>query len=148
MSATDNEDLGPVDFVLIEFPETGLGDDTADALIDLVDRRVIQVYDFTIIRKDATGAARSVALTDLDPEVIGRFAAFQGASSGLIDSNDITEAAAAMDNGTLAVLIVFENSWAAQFGAAARRGGGQLIAFERIPIQAIIATLDELDAAG
>lgn len=145
---TDREDLGPVDFVLIEFPEAGLGDDSADALIDLADRGIIQVYDFAIIRKDATGAARAVALTDLDPAVIGRFIAFDGASSGLLADDDIAEAAGAMNNDTLAVLIVFENSWAAPFGAAARRGGGQLIAFDRIPTQALIATLDELDAVS
>lgn len=147
MSDPSLDETGPIDFVLLEFPSTGLGNEAARAMIDLVDRGIVRVYDFVVIQKDDAGSVSTVGLTELDPAVIGDFIQFDGASSGLLADSDITQAGEAMDSGTLAVLIVFENVWAGHFGAAARRGGGQLIAFDRIPTQAIIEVLDELEAA-
>jgi hypothetical protein len=148
MSDSPLEEVGPIDFVLIEFPETGLGDDSAQAMLDLVDRGIIRVLDFLLLQQDAGGTTTAQPLGSLDPSVVGAFAAFEGATSGLLGDDDVAEAGNAMEPSTLAVLIVFENVWAAAFGAAARKAGGQLIAFDRIPVQAVIAALDALDTAG
>jgi len=148
MSLTDDiEELGPIDFVLIEFPGARMGDDAANAILDLVGRGIIRIYDFLAIRKEEDGSFSGLDIEGLTQDELGSFTAFAGASSGLLGDDDVSEAAAAMEPGTTAVLIVFENTWAAPFAVAARKAGGQLIAFDRIPVQQLVARLDELEAA-
>lgn len=144
---TDNDVPGPIDFVLIEFPGDNLTGEAGAALLDLVDRGIVRVFDILIARKDADGTFSGVDIADLTAEGLGGFAAFAGARSGLLGDDDLARAAEAMAPGTMAALIVYENTWAVPFVAAAHRAGGQLIASERIPAQAIIDALDALDAA-
>ena len=144
---TDNDVPGPIDFVLIEFPGDNLTGEAGAALLDLVDRGIVRVFDILIARKDADGTFSGVDIADLTAEGLGGFAAFAGARSGLLGDDDLARAAGAMTPGTMAALIVYENTWAIPFVAAAHRAGGQLIASERIPAQAIIDALDALDAA-
>ena len=144
---TDNDVPGPIDFVLIEFPGDNLTGEAGAALLDLVDRGIVRVFDILIARKDADGTFSGVDIADLTAEGLGGFAAFAGARSGLLGDDDLARAAGAMAPGTMAALIVYENTWAIPFVAAAHRAGGQLIASERIPAQAIIDALDALDAA-
>lgn len=144
---TDNDVPGPIDFVLIEFPGDNLTGEAGAALLDLVDRGIVRVFDILIARKDADGTFSGVDIADLTAEGLGGFAAFAGARSGLLGDDDLARAAEAMAPGTMAALIVYENTWAIPFVAAAQRAGGQLIASERIPAQAIIDALDALDAA-
>lgn len=144
---TDNDAPGPIDFVLIEFPGDNLTGEAGAALLDLVDRGIVRVFDILIARKDADDTFSGVDIADLTAEGLGGFAAFAGARSGLLGDDDLARAAEAMAPGTMAALIVYENTWAIPFVAAARRAGGQLIASERIPAQAIIDALDALDAA-
>jgi len=141
---TDNttEVMGPIDFVLLEFPYQEPTGETAGALLDLVERDIIRLYDVAAIRKGSDGSVTAVEIASVDPDGFGQF---HGARSGLLGSDDIDEAAEAMEPGTIAVLIVYENRWAAPFVAAAMNAGGQLVASARIPAQDIIEALDSLE---
>lgn len=136
------EAMGPVDFVLVEFPDQEPSGEVALALLDLVDRNLIKLYDIAVIRKATDGNVAAVELADLGDTGFSRFL---GARSGLLGEEDLAEAAVAMEPGTIAVLIVFENTWAAPFVAAAQGAGGQLVASARIPVQNIVDALDALD---
>lgn len=138
--------FGPIDFVLLEFPGDADTKACADALMDLVERGTIRLYDLLVIRKALDGSYSGVDLTDVTPSGIGGFHAFGGAQSGLIGDDDVSKAAAAMQPGTAAALIVFENAWAAPFVGAALDAGGEVIASERIPAVDVIAALDRLEA--
>jgi hypothetical protein len=137
---------GPIDFVLIEFPGDRLTGEAADALLDLVDRGIVRIYDLLAIRKDEDGTFSGIDITDLSTDTLGGFAAFSGARSGLLGDDDLAQAADAMKVGTVAALIVYENAWAIPFVAAARDAGGQLVASARIPAQDVMDALDALEA--
>jgi len=143
---TDRAMHGPVDFVLIEFVGDRLTGGAADALMDLVDRGIVRVYDLLVIRKDSDGSFSGIDISDLSADRVGGFTAFAGARSGLLGDDDLRQAADAMEPGTVAALIVYENSWAIPFVAAARDAGGQLIASARIPAQDVMDALDAVDA--
>ena len=136
------EAMGPVDFVLMEFPDQEPRGEVANALLDLVERNTIKLYDIAVIRKATDGNVAAVELSDLGDT---GFSPFLGARSGLLGEDDLAEAAVAMEPGTVALLIVYENAWAAPFIAAAQGAGGQLAASARIPVQNIIDALDALD---
>ena len=137
---------GPIDFVLLEFPGDRLTGAAADALLDLVERGIVRIYDLTVIRKAEDGSFSGLEINDLSADEIGGFTAFAGARSGLLGDDDLTQAADAMKPGTVAALIVYENSWATPFVAAARDAGGQVIASARIPAQDVMDALDTLEA--
>ena len=139
-------DTGPIDYVLLEFPDQQPSGEAAAALMDLVEAGIIRVFDIIAIRKGADGTVSGFEVTDLTSEGAGSFAAFAGARSGLVGEEDVEEAGSAMEPGTVAVLIVYENAWAAPFVAAAHRAGGQLIASARIPAQDIIDVLTALES--
>lgn len=144
---SDSAVHGPIDFVLIEFPGDRLGGKAADALLDAVERGVVALYDLLVIRKDADGAVTAVAVDDLDREGL-EFSDFAGARSGLLGDEDLRDAASAMAPGTIAALVVYENTWAIPFVAAARDAGGDVVASARIPAADVLAALDALDAVG
>ena len=138
---------GPIDYVLIEFPlGQKLTGKTASALMDLVQRKVIWVYDLIIIAKDADGTIAGIELEEDSSEGLEGFASFASVRSGLFDDDDVAEAASAMNPNTAAVLIVYENLWAIPFVAAARDVGGEMIASARIPAQDIMAVLDAVES--
>lgn len=139
---SDTEFPGPVDYVLMEFPGDVPLDGVAAELMALVDAGVVSVWDLVAVRKDADGSFSGIALDELH----GSFTAFDGARSGMLDDDDIAEAAEAMEPGTVAALIVYENSWASRFVTAAFRAGGDVVATGRIPAADIIETLEELEA--
>jgi hypothetical protein len=147
MTAPEDHVVGPVDFILIEAREENLNGEAAAALLDLVERGIVRIYDLLIIRKDADGSFSGIDITDLDAESFGGFAAFSGARSGLLGDDDLAEAADALAPGTVAALIVYENTWAVPFVTAARNAGAELIASARIPADVLNDVLDELDAA-
>jgi hypothetical protein len=144
----DEDVHGPIDFVLIEFPAGRYTGRTADALLALVDQGIVRIYDLLAIRKEPDGTFSGLELTDLTADEIGAFTAFTGARSGLIGDDDIAAAAAAMEPGTLAALIVYENAWAVPFVAAAREAGGQIIASARIPAQDVMDALAALEVVN
>lgn len=141
MTVTDIEAHGPVDFVLLEFPDDHLTGEAAAALADLVDQGVITLYDLTVVHKHDDGSIEALQLDDVDG-----FSYFAGAGSGLLGDDDIKMAADAMDAGKVAALIVYENTWAVPFVAAARRNGGELIASQRIPAPDVMAALEALES--
>jgi hypothetical protein len=147
MEANDQE-LGPIDIVVIGYPAGApMTGEAAPLLVDLVERGIIRVLDVLFVQKDEDGTFSGFDATDLDEKGVGDFKVFEGASSGLLGEEDATKAADAIEPGTAAVMIVYENRWAASFVAAVRRNGGVPIAFERIPAQDVIDALDALDAA-
>jgi uncharacterized protein DUF6325 len=145
VSVEQLEEMGPVDYVIIEWPRGGVGGDVVPLLLDLVDREVIRLLDVAFIAKDDDGSMTVVDSPDLGPEAEA-FAELAGASSGLVDEGDLEEAAAALEPGTAAAVLLWENRWAAPLAVAIRRSGGQLVASGRIPVQAIVASLDALEA--
>ena len=138
-----SETHGPTDYVLLEFRGGHPLDEVAASLMALVDLGVIALYDLVAIRKDNDGTFSGVALDELG----GSFAAFSGARSGLLGDEDIAAAAEALEPGTAAALIVYENTWAVPFVVAALRAGGQMVATARIPAQDVITALDALEAS-
>jgi hypothetical protein len=137
---------GPIDFVLIEFPGDRFTGQAAAALLDLVDQGIVRIYDMLAIRKDEDGSFSGVEINDLSADEVGAFSAFSGARSGLVGDEDVAVAADAMEPGTVAALLVYENSWAIPFVAAARDAGGQVVASARIPAQDVMDALDALEA--
>lgn len=136
------DEMGPIDFMCFEFPHRRTPGAGLQLLLHLVDRGIIRVLDLAFVRKEADGRIHRVALSELGPEL----SVFEGAASGLLDDSDIQAAAELIGNDSAAGLLVFENRWAAPFAATLRREGAQLIAAERLPVQAIIAALDASEA--
>jgi Family of unknown function (DUF6325) len=141
------DEMGPIDYVVLEWaddrPAAG---EVQPLLLDLVDRGVIRILDIAFLAKDRDGSVTVFeAGGDLN-QLAALFAEFEGASSGLLGEDDLQEAAAALDPGTAAAVLVWENRWAAPVAVAVRRSGGQLVASGRIPVQAILASLDATEA--
>ncbi len=147
MGTEELEDVGPVDIVVIGFPPGApLKGEAAAIVVDLVDRGIIRVLDALMVVKEADGTFSGLAVQDMSAEQAGDFAVFEGATSGLIGDEDVAAAAEALEPGSAAAIIVYENRWAAPFGAAVRRAGGRLLHYERVPVQDLLAALDALDA--
>jgi hypothetical protein len=148
MNGTDVE-LGPIDVVVIGYragaPMTG---EAIPLFLDLVDRGIIRVLDALFVRKNDDQTFSGFDIADLDQAGAGDLTAFVGASSGLLNDDDVALAAQEIEPGTAALLIVYENRWAAPFVAAVRRNGGELIAFERIRTRDLIDALDAAEAAA
>jgi len=146
---SDNEiQLGPVDYLVVEWPADS--PPTGEAfpyLVDLVDRGIIRILDLSFVEKDVDGNVLAIDIADFDLDGNPDMAVFAGAGSGLLDEEDRQEAGTAMEPGTAGAILVYENTWAAPFATALRKTGAQLVAYGRVPINAIIATLDELEAA-
>ena len=144
-----NGELGPIDVVVIAYPaDAPMTGEAAPLLLDLVDRGIIRVLDVFFVMKNEDGTFSGFDASNLDSKNVGDFTAFEGASSGLLGEEDATTAAEAIEPGSAAVMIVYENRWAAPFIAAVRRNGGVPIAFERIPVQDLIDSLDAAEAAS
>jgi Family of unknown function (DUF6325) len=144
MSDNDTEVHGPIDFVIIEFPAGPPGKELADAMVDLIERGTINLYDLLVVQKGEDGSVEAIELVD-DTDA-GHFAGFLGARSGLLGDADIEAAAEAMEPGTTAVVILYENAWARPFVAAARADGGMLIASARLTAQDVMDALDALES--
>jgi Family of unknown function (DUF6325) len=138
--------MGPIDYVVIEFPDGQPKGEAAPLLLDLVDRGIIRILDLMFIRKEEDGSVTGMEIADLDSEGAGEFVVFAGAASGLMTDEDRREAGNVLEPGTAAAVLVYENRWAAPFARAVRKAGGQLVAFDRIPVQAVLAALDATEA--
>jgi len=145
---TDNltvDELGPVDYLVVEFPGSQFNGEIAPELSDLVDRGLVRVLDLVMLKKDSDGSIEAFELSDVEHGEIGELRRHEGELALLLSEDDITAVAAAMEPGSSAGVLVWENTWAAPFGAAVRRAGGQLVASGRIPIQAMVAALEADD---
>jgi hypothetical protein len=135
------DQMGPVDYILVEWPGRQPNGEVAPHLVGLVDRGLIRIIDLTFITKDDDGNVAGLEIADLGGEV-AELAVFEGASSGLIHDDDVAAAADVLAPGTSAALLVYENAWAAPFAAAVRRSGGELVASGRIPAEDLLAALE------
>jgi uncharacterized membrane protein len=147
MTATDADVLGPIDLLVIEWREENMTGEAAAALLDLVDRGIVRIFDLLVVRKDEDGTFSGIDIEDLSADDLGGFVAFSGARSGLLGDDDIAEAANALEPGTMAALIVYENTWAVPFVQAAHKVGAQVVASVRIPADDLMAALDALEGA-
>jgi hypothetical protein len=146
MNGAAIDEMGPVDYVVVEWPGRQPNGEAVPHLIELVDRGLIRILDLAFVAKGEDGSVAAVEIADLG-EQVAEFALFAEASSGLLSDEDVGEAAGALEPGTSAAVLVYENRWAAPFAAAVRRSGGQLVASGRIPIQEIEAALDATEPA-
>ena len=149
MADTALDQLGPVDFVVVEFPAgaSSFTGEMADELLKLVDAGTIRVIDVLVLTKDENGAVDAMELSDAGE--LGALQAIEAQLAELLAEEDVESLAAAMEPGSTAGVLIWENLWAAPFASAARRSGGQLIADGRIPIQAIIASIQaDEESAG
>lgn len=146
---TELDELGPIDYLVIEFPADRQPDGSALPLLrDLVDRGTIRVLDLGFVRKAPDGSVAGVDIGDLGFTGDVDVTLFAEASSGLVDGGDLEEAGAVLDPGCAAAVVVYENAWAAPFARALRRNGAQLVAGGRLPLPAILAKLDALEATA
>jgi len=139
---TSLDELGPVDYIVVEFPAgaSNFTGEMAQELVRLVETGTIRLIDVLILTKDEDGSVEAMELSDL--EELGQLAAVEAELAELLAADDVAHLAAAMEPGSTAGVLIWENLWAAPFASAARRSGGQLIATGRIPIQAIIASIE------
>jgi uncharacterized protein DUF6325 len=137
-------EMGPIDYIVLEWPGRQPDGSVAPLILELVDRGLIRILDVAFLGKDENGSAYAVDIADID--AAEAFGVFDGASSGLLREEDLAEAASVLEPGTTAAVLVWENRWAAPVAVAIRKSGGQLVASGRIPVQAIIASLDALEA--
>jgi uncharacterized membrane protein len=140
------EEMGPVDYIVVEFPGNRMTGEGFPLLVDLVERGLIRILDLVFVRKESDGSVSAIQIADLDGDGRLDLAVFEGASSGLLDQEVLAEAGNVLEPGSSAGILVYENVWAAPFAAAVRRGGGQLIASGRIPVQALLASVELADA--
>ena len=145
MSVLEIDEMGPIDYVVLEWPGKQPSGEAAPIIVDLADKGIIRILDIAFLIKREDGTVDSIELADLDGD---GFADIEGASSGLIGRDDLDEAAAALDPGTSAAVLVWENRWAAPVATALRRSGGQLVASGRLPIQAVLASLEAAEAGS
>jgi len=146
VSTEELEELGPIDYIVLEWsgdqPVTG---EVMPLLLDLVDRGVIRILDIAFLIKGEDGSVAAIDFAEVAAKDAG-LAEFKGASSGLLGQDDLEEAATALEPNTVAGVLVWENRWAAPVAVALRRSGGQLVASGRIPVQAMLAALDAIEA--
>ncbi len=142
MTDTSLDELGPVDYAVVEFPAgaTNFTGEMTDELVALVESGTIRVIDILILTKDANGDIEASELSEIDE--LGDLEKIEAELAELLTADDVVHLAAAMEPGSTAGVLIWENLWAAPFASAARRSGGQLIANGRIPIQAIIASIE------
>jgi hypothetical protein len=140
-------EMGPVDYLVLAFATDRMKGEAFPLLIDLVDRGIIRILDLAFLRKEEDGTVTTLSQVDLERMKVLEAALFDGAASGLLGQDDLDEAAQALDPGSAAAVLLYENVWAAPFAAAVRRAGGQVVASGRIPVQSLVAALDELEAA-
>jgi uncharacterized membrane protein len=138
------EELGPIDYILLEWPDKQPKGEVAPLLADLVGRGIIRILDVAFMVKAEDGSVAALDLGALGEET--EFAEFAGFASGIMDQDDLEEAATALEPGTSAAVLIWENTWAAPVAVAMRKSGGQLVASGRIPVQAMIAALDAAEA--
>jgi Family of unknown function (DUF6325) len=141
------DELGPVDYLVVEFPAgaSNFTGEMAKELVALVDSGTIRVIDILILTKNDDGTVDAAELSDVAE--LGELQTIEAQLAELLAADDVVHLAAAMEPGSTAGVLIWENLWAAPFAAAARRSGGQLIANGRIPIQAIIASIEADEAA-
>jgi hypothetical protein len=144
-----NDELGPIDIVVIGYPaDAPMTGEAVPILLDLVERGIIRVLDVMFVMQGEDGTFAGFEAVGLDAKGVGDLAVFEGASSGLLGDDEVATAAETLEPGSAAVMIVYENRWAAPFVAAVRRNGGVPIDFQRIPAADLLAALDAVESTA
>jgi len=136
------DELGAVDWLVLEFPGSKFNGGIAPVINDLTDRGLIRVLDLLVVKKDADGSFEVFEMEDLDDSELGELRAYESALAMVLGEQDLTDIAAVIEPGSTAAILVWENKWSAPFGAAVRHAGGQLVARGTIPNQAVLAALE------
>ncbi|CAL9579599.1 hypothetical protein SUDANB120_05022 [Streptomyces sp. enrichment culture] len=142
------DEMGPIDYLVVEFPGSHLTGEGMPLLADLVDRGIIRILDLTFLTKEEDGSVRGLALADVTGDGSLDLTLFEGVSSGLLGKEDLDEAGGLLKPGDSAAVLLYENLWAAPLAAALRRADARMIASGRIPVQDIVEALDALDGAA
>jgi hypothetical protein len=144
MEASEVDVLGPVDYLVVEFPadKANFSGEMAAELRSLVDRELVRVLDLVILRKESDGSVEVAELADVGEHDVGELAALEGDLAMLLAEEDVENIGTVLEPGSIAAVLVYENSWAGPFASSIRRSGGQLIASGRIPTQALLAAID------
>ena len=139
--------LGPVSYLIVEFPGNKMTGEGLPMLVDLVDRGIIRILDLVFVTRDTDGTVSGLELKDFDADGELDLAVFEGVSSGLLGEDDLAEAGNVIEPGSSAGILVYENTWAGPFVSALRHAGAEVIASGRIPAEDVIAVLDALESA-
>jgi hypothetical protein len=144
MEASELDVLGPVDYLVVEFPadRANFSGEMAAELRSLVDHELIRVLDLVIVRKDPDGSVEAAELTDVDESDVGELAALEADLAMLLAEEDVEEIGTVLEPGSIAAVLVYENRWAGPFASSIRRSGGQLVANGRVPTQALLAAIE------
>jgi hypothetical protein len=143
--ASETEAMGPISYLVVEFPGNKMTGEGFPLLVDLVDRGIIRILDLVFVTRETDGTVRAIDLRDIDHDGQVDLTVFEGASSGLLDESDLADAAPVIEPGSSAGILIFENRWATQFTQALRRSGAQLVAAGYIPQDDVAASLDATD---
>ena len=138
--------MGPVSYLVVEFPGNKMTGEGLAALVDLVDLGIVRVLDLVFVMRDTDGSITAMELRDIDGDGELDLTVFEGASSGLLDSSDLEQAGSVLEEGASAAILVFENSWAIPFMRGIRNGGAEVIAAGYIPADDLVAALDAAEA--
>jgi len=138
-------EIGPVDYLVVEFPGNKMTGEGLPILVDLHDRGIIQFLDLVVVSKALDGTVSGLAISDFDADGALDLAVFEGVRSGLIGDDDVAEASGALEPGNAAGILLYANTWAAPFASALLRGGAQVVASGRIPAEDLVAALDSAD---
>jgi len=136
------DELGPVDYLVVEFPGSKFNGEIAPALLDLVEKGIVRVLDLVLIHKEEDGSFDAFELADADQGELGGLLQLESELAELLSADDVANVADALEPGSTAGLLIYENLWAAPFASAVRRSGGQLVASGRIPIQSLLASIE------
>ena len=141
------QDIGPIDYLTLEFPQARLTGEGLAALVDLVERGIIRILDLRFVKRMEDGSFSVLAISDFDGDGVLDLAVFEGVESGLLDDDDLGQAASVIAPGSAAGLLVYENTWAGPFVSAMRRAGADVVASGRIPADDVLKMLDALESA-
>lgn len=137
--------MGPVDYVVVEFPDARIPGDVLQRILDLVDQGTLRILDLAFIRKETDGSVTALGVADLDGDGELDLLVLEGATSGVVARDDLDDAAGAIEPGSAALIVLYENLWAIPFATAARRVGAELVASGRIPVGALLDALDAVE---
>ncbi|HEY2191602.1 MAG TPA: DUF6325 family protein [Actinomycetospora sp.] len=142
----DTIEVGPIDFLVIEFPVGGGTGEGLPLLLDLVDQGIVRILDLLVVRREQDGSITALDVGDVDGDGIPDLTVFRGAASGLLGSDDEQSVGAVLEPGAVGVALVYENLWAAPLASALRRGGARLVAGGRVPVDELVAALEGVEA--
>ena len=143
----DDAEMGPIDYLVMEFDDDRMTGESLPLLTDLVDRGIIRILDLVFVRKASDGSTTSVTIAELEAAEDLGLTVFEGAGSGIVDETDIEEVGRVLEPGRVAVIVIYENAWAAPLVGALRRSGAKLVAGGRITVDDLLSALDAVEAA-